>query len=258
MGSGQTMMRLEYPPGWRTPAIGLILTMIVGVCVHAGVARWSEAGSVVKWDGVAYFLHARTLVIDRDLSLSADLADAQGKFDEFSVKDVRGYAYVSERTGRTKLPWPIGSGVVMAPFYAAGWVLERFAAAAHGRPPDSYGELPQRLFALGSLVYGWLGIWCSYLLCRRVGSSGGAVIAGAAMVLGGPLVFYMLVQPSMMHAASFGLFGLAALLWWRLWHEDARPLYVVFFGLIIGLLIAIRYQNAVFGVLLAGLAIRHW
>ncbi len=155
---------------------------------------------------------------------------------------------------RVVLPWPVGSGLVMAPFYAAGYGLERLAAAISGREADPYGLLPQVGYGLGSLVYGWLAFWATFICCRRLVDASMAATAAAAALLAGPAVFYVFFNPTMAHASSLGLTALFVSLWHRSWAEErASKALSAGLGLLLGLLVIVRYQNAILGLLLLGL-----
>lgn len=240
----------------RAVVASLLIVLVAGVAAHSIVVVASESRSVVKWDGVAYFLFARTIVVDRDFDVASELEMASGYFEQVSVADVRSFTYVSPTSGRVRLPWPLGSGVVMAPFYAIGWVAETSIATVTNRPADSYGNLPQRFFAVGSLVYCWLGMLCSYLICCAIAPRAQAALAVASVFLGGTLAFYTMVQPAMMHAASFGMAGLAVYLWWPMWHQWPQSKRMAVLGAVVGALLTVRYQNALFALLPAVLAVK--
>jgi hypothetical protein len=75
-------------------------------------------------------------------------------------------------------------------------------------------------------------------------------------MLAGNAVFYIFVNPTMAHAMSFGLIALLMLLWWRQWELKTTYVNLVLTGLLLGLLISIRTQNILFGLLPAALLIR--
>lgn len=230
-----------------------ILVLAVGTATFAFVFRLSS-GFLFRHDGTGYFLYAYSIVTDFDTAVTDDYLELSAYVPEGSP------AMSGLRTRREAvpekvvLPWPIGSGLVMAPFYALGYGLEHAAAAVSGRAANPFGWLPQYGFGLGSLFYGWLGLWCTWLCCRRLASPVWAGFATLATVLGGPAVFYVFFQPSMAHAASFGLVALYVLGWWRRW--SGEPVSLAWLGLLSGLLVIVRYQNAIFGLLLAALLLR--
>lgn len=210
-----------------------------------------SSGYLFRNDGTGYFLYAQSMVLDFDTEVLDDYLalDARVPADSPAMSGLR--TRREPNPERVVFPWPIGSGLVMAPFYAAGYGLELAAAAVMGREPDPYGLLPQLFFGFGSLFYGWLGFWATYLACRQIAGAQPAGIASLAALIAGPAVFYIFFNPTMAHAPSFALAAVFVHLWWRRWAGEVTSTWSL--GLLLGLLIIVRYQNAVFGLLLVGL-----
>ncbi|MBV8202748.1 MAG: hypothetical protein JOZ15_19195 [Acidobacteria bacterium] len=241
---------------WR--AVGLSALLATGIAAAAlPLVAAHTGGWVLRNDGAAYFLYARALVLEG----STDPTAGYRRLDAHFPRDPSGpLAALRESvrtmpgTGRVALPWPVGAGVLMAPFYALGWGAEQLAAARSGRPPDSFGAIPQACYGLGAVVYGLLGFWASYLAAARVADAGASGIAVTALIFAGPAAFYIFFHPTMAHAPSFGLAALLVLLWWRLWDAgQAGVAELAGLALLLGLLVLVRYQNVVFGVLPAAL-----
>ena len=230
-----------------------LLVLAIGTATFAVVFKLSS-GFLFRHDGTGYFLYAYSIVTDLDTEVTDDYLELNAYVPEDSPA-MSGLRTRREPTPeKIVLPWPIGSGLVMAPFYAVGYGIEWGVASVSGRPANPFGWLPQYFFGLGSLAYGWLGLWCTWLCCRRVAAAPWAGVAPVVMVLGGPAVFYIFFHPSMAHAASFGLVALFVLLWWRRW--SGEPVSLAALGLLSGVLVIVRYQNAIFGLLLAVLLLR--
>ncbi len=252
---------LEMLPKKWLLASGIAVLLCGTVCFAAVMHLTS--GYLFRNDGTGYFLLTQSMVLDFDTEVTDDYLALDDRVPPESP------AMSGLRTRRQPNPervvfsWPIGSGLVMTPFYAAGYGLERLAATVAGSEPDPYGFLPQYAFGLGALFYGWLGFWATFLCCRRAtgsvapeGRKRDLAAAGAAM-LAGPAAFYVFFNPTMAHASSLGLTALFVLLWWRCWDGEAPGAKAfVGLGLMYGLLVIVRYQNAIFGLLLAGLVWR--
>lgn len=232
-----------------------IITLIVGLATFTATLG-PRSGFLVWGDGLAYFLYARSIVLDFDTDITQGYETLDARFPANSplMISLRDWAHRNTKTGKIVVPWPVGSGLVMAPFYALGYSVELMVAALTGRPADSYGLIPQYFYGFGSLIYGLLGFWATFLCCRRVADKKTAYLASLAVILGGPAVYYMFFQPSMAHVPSYGLISLLTLLWWRCWYEEAHGIALP--GLILGLLITIRYQNILFSTLLVVLVLR--
>ena len=227
--------------------------LIVGSACFAAVMH-RTSGYLFRNDGTGYFLLTQSMVLDFDTEVTDDylVLDDRVPPESPAMSGLRTRREANPE--RVVLPWPIGSGLVMTPFYAAGYGLERLAAAAAGREPDPHGFLPQVFYGLGALFYGWLGFWATFLCCRRLAGGGSSLIAVAVAMLAGPAVFYVYFSPTMAHAASLGLTALFVLLWWRCWDGEAStPRAFAGLGLLFGLLVIVRYQNVILGLLLAGL-----
>ncbi len=240
--------------------LSLVTTLAIGL-VAFSVTVSTTGGFLVWSDGFAYFFHARSLVVDGDTDITNEVNEFDRRYPEDSDKgavmeSIRAFSTRDPGTGRIVAPWPIGMGLVLAPFYAIGLAVESLVAFLQGREADSYGITPQYFFALGSLVFGLLGFWAMYLSCRRIADESRSYIAALATVFGGPVVFYVFVNPSMAHAVSFGLASALVLIWGRQWKSGTRPKAIVLPALLVGLLVTIRLQNAIFGVLLAALVVR--
>lgn len=245
----------------RVLGISVLITLVVGLASFR-VTTWTTSGFLVWSDGVAYFLYARSLVLDGNSDITNEfeevdkLKPAMSKSGSSLMDSIRVNTRLNPETGRVFTPWPVGAGVVMVPFYALGYATERLVAAVSGRAPNSYGVIPQYFFGIGSLAFGLLGFWATFLCCREVADTKRAYMGSLGAVLAGPAVFYIFVNPTMAHAMSFGLVALLTLLWWRQWKEGATPGRFALLGLLLGILISIRFQNAIFGILLAALLLR--
>jgi len=251
----------------RTVLLSLLLVLTVGSMSFLVTIKMSRAGSLVKTDGLAYFLYARSAVIDFDTDITNEYEELDARipagYDNMMVA-LRKHGKRHPQTGRIVVPWPVGSGLVMVPFYATGWGLELAVARLTGRPPDSYGLIPQFFYGTGSLLYGLLGFWCIYLICRRVeGAAHTRVlrvpvtwVCPPVAIFASSAAFYIFISPSMAHAASLGLVALFVLLWWQRWDGEAEGIALL--GFLLGVLVTVRYQNAMFFPLLVALVLREW
>ncbi|MEQ8767373.1 MAG: hypothetical protein RL885_25915 [Planctomycetota bacterium] len=233
----------------------LWITLVTGLLTFWLSAQVRQH-ALVGGDGLAYFLYARSLVVDLDTNLHDEILDMNERVpaDSSVIWSVNDLAEIDTDTREAELPWPIGAGLVHAPFYAAGLLGEALRAVITGSPIDTYGWIPQVFFCLGSLVFGWLGFCLTLRLVARAFPASRAIASTAAIFFAGPAVFYIFFHPSMSHAASFGLAAWLVLQFWDAWHEAPRHAFLM--GLTLGLMGIIRYQNGLFGLLLIAVAIR--
>jgi hypothetical protein len=251
-----TRRSLRLP--WRIVAASAVAAVLFALAVLALTIR-SSHGQVVWSDGIAYFLYARSAVVDLDLDLTDEFAylDPQFPPDSRAMEPLRKWSSRSA-DGKLRPPWPVGAGLIMTPFYAVGYGLERLSAALSGRSANSYGVIPQCAFALGSTAFGLLGFWCLVLMCREIADERFAYLASLGVTLCGPVVFFVFFHPSMAHASSFGLVTLMTLIWLRGWKYGTNLRTMLALGLLLGVAITVRYQNALFGILPAALTLKDW
>ena len=243
---------------WRAVVLSALAAVMVAIAV-LGVTVRSTQGFAVWSDGLAYFLYARSAVIDRDLYIGDefDYLDARVPVGSKAMEPLRKWT-VRSADGRLISPWPAGAGLLMAPFYAIGYGVEGAVAAVSGRLPDSYGFIPQIAFVVGSVAFGVLGFWCMFFLCRELVQPRIAYLSAIGVALCGPVVFYVLFHPSMAHAPSFGLAALFTLIWLRAWINGTNVRTIIALGLLLGVAATVRYQNALYGALLVALIVKEW
>ena len=241
--------------------LSIVFTLLLGAAAFR-VTVSTTSGSIVWSDGLAYFMYARSIALDHDTDLTNEYQELSQRFPwdpngpMTIMSSLWNWAQKDPVTGRISLPWPPGAGIVMLPFYMAGFGLESLVAQVKNRPVDSYGLIPQLGYCFGSLVYGLIGFWATFVCCRYVASEKVALLSAALVVLAGPLVFYIFFNPSMSHAAAFCFTALLVMLWLRCWNEGVTLRTSWLLGLNLGILILIRYQNVLFGILLAALYTR--
>jgi hypothetical protein len=241
---------------WRFLIASFALAFAIASAALALTVRSSD-GFAVWSDGVAYFLYSRSIVVDHDFDITNEFEYLNDHVPRSSkaLEPLRKWT-MRRADGTIQPAWPVGAGLVMAPFYALGYGVESLAARFQHRVADSYGLIPQVAFALGCVLLGLVGLWAMVLACREVADDRTAYQAGLGAVLCGPAVFYLLFNPTMAHAISLGLIGLVTLLWIRAWRHGATARSLAAMGLLLGIAATVRYQNAIFGVLLAALVLK--
>jgi len=203
-------------------------------------------------DGVGYYAPLASLLIDGDLDLRNELSQLNPAYLR---------AAYGTPEGTLGDPFPVGPAVLWAPTVWAvsklpsnGWLdrplrnpprtthvafAPRFARAVQG----CSGFLvlvggAVLVTALASLVRGWL-----------------AAVVVAVLVWATPVFYYVMVDPSYGHAASF--FSVALLTAASL-RDPQKKLPLMILGALWGLVALVRSQDAVFGLLLAPRLIDDW
>jgi hypothetical protein len=209
-------------------ALALVLLVALGVQL--------EDAHGVTTDGVIYFSQLRSVIFDGDLDVAAE------------------FAFLGQPP-RPSHVVPIGPTLVWLPLYlvVAGvdW-LGRTMSLWQG-PPDPAGAgltLPYvRAALLSSFGIGTIGLAVLHGHLRQAADRAVA-LATTLLIFGAtPLVWYMVYEPSMTHAASFGfvaLFVVAAVAWTSTAISRRRALML---GALLGLAFITRPQEAVFALL---------
>lgn len=248
------------PSAWTVAASGLpILGLISWRCCRGTHVPWSvclrqsadlhilalvllfalgvqmEDTHGVTSDGVIYFSQLRSVIFDGDLNVA----------QEFAFLD---------QPARPSHVVPIGTTIVWLPFYVAVAAVDT-AGRAIGwwlPPADPTGTgltLPYvRAALISSFLIGAIGLIAVHLRLRQEFGSATALVTTVLLFAATPLVWYMVYEPSMTHAASFGfvaLFVVAAGRWVR--PDMERPLAIVL-GSLLGLAVVTRPQEALFAL----------
>ncbi len=148
-----------------------------------------------RWDPSFYYAQIRSPVIDRDFNYRDETVPANG---------------AGEITAQGLQPslWPVGPSLLWGPFLLAahGIMLWLKPAFANGSSSLYIG-----LVSAGSALFGLLGVWVHYILCRRFSRPGLALTATALALFATPLFYYIFRQPLMAHSTSFLFLALVIL-----------------------------------------------
>lgn len=234
----------------------LVLAALAVALVPAGRARrpvvlacalaaaWSlvaRVGPEFRGDAGSYFVYLRSAAFDRDLDFRNDW---QGL--ELPVP-------AALPSGRPLNTQSVGPALAWSPFFAAAHLYVRWEPSGR-HAADGFAPPYRRAAALGTPAYVLVGVvLLGGALARRFGTRIGWT-ALAAAVLATPVVYYTFVVPAMAHGLTFA--ACAALLWACLRAREApsarRWLAV---GLLLGLAALMRWQAAVWALLVVWLAL---
>lgn len=211
------------------------------VALAAGVAFLGTGLSrpSIRMDGHGYYAPLASAVFDGDLDLADEFAHADRHMRQ---------TYFVLADGRTANPFAVGAAILWAPaVLAAQWTDP--SAVGHRDPARwryaSPAYLPRyvRAIAIATGLEALLAAGILWVALRRRTGPVAATWGTAAAVLGTPLVYYALAEPSYAHTASFlaATCLLACVL-------GRAPL--VLQGAAWGLCALVRWQDAVLGLLL--------
>jgi Dolichyl-phosphate-mannose-protein mannosyltransferase len=207
----------------------------------------------VRGDGVGYYAYARAMLIEHSLDFRNDWKSANQSFTMGRL-DANGNILPENFTvtGHIENHFTVGPAILWAPFLIGAHlaVLLADALGAH-IPPDGFSWPYLYAMAIGTAVYGFLGLWISFRLARRYFSESSAFIATLGIWFATSLPVYMYFNPSWSHALS--AFVVALFLWcWNQTREKRSLAQWIALGLLTGLALDVYYPNFVI-ILLPGL-----
>ena len=202
---------------------------------------------VIHGDGVGYYAYARAPLIQHNLRFEPDWRRANLGFAQLHTSsdgrvDPNQYA----PTGYIANVFSIGPALLWSPFlllvHAA--ILLSDSLGAH-LARDGF-SLPYRIaMALGTAIYGFLGLWLSFSIARKYVLEKWALLATLGIWFATALPVYMYFNPAWSHAHS--VFAVALFLWY--WHRTRASRSVsqwALLGLIAGLMLDVYFSNGVF------------
>ena len=185
-------------------------------------------------DPVGYYSWARSLLIDGDLNVA----------NEFLYYEMGKMPVTA--TGYTHNQWAAGSSLLWLPGMLAAHVSVS-ALEPLGIPivADGYSWPYLGAASLTSTVAGLGAVLISYHLARKLFGGFAALLASVVIWLASPLVFYQYHQPLMSHANDACLGALFVWVWWTARDHDFSPRWMLLLGVIIGVAVWVRPQNAI-------------
>ena len=191
-------------------------------------------------DGVQNYAPLRSLLVDGDLDYANDYAHYfhlnPDWFDNLPVAS-------DPTTQHPTNLYGIGSAILWAPWIATvhGTALALNASGFTNIRTDGYGLPYQWGLAIASCFYASVGLLLLFRFLTRLSSPDAAFWSVLAIWLASPLIFYMVLHPSMSHANSFFLAVVMMVIYAG---GDSIRRWAAL-GAVAGLLVLTRYQDAV-------------
>ena len=249
-------MQPPRPPEWLVIASGLPLLLLASRAAYRGhpaswrgffASTWDVhalaaillAALAVQFadthgittDGVIYFTQLRSVIFERDLDVAAE------------------FAYLNQPP-RPSHVVPIGPTFVWLPLYvmvAAVHALARGLGLASADPASLGLTLPYiRVALVSSFAIGAIGLFALHGRLRREFSPAAAFAASSLLFAATPLIWYMVYEPAMTHAASFGFVALFIVAAASLTSVHMTAPASVLLGALLGLAVMTRPQEALF------------
>ncbi|MFI5244479.1 MAG: hypothetical protein ACHQQR_04580 [Gemmatimonadales bacterium] len=210
---------------WDLYVLGALLVLVASA-QHA----WNEG---VTSDGSLYFAHLRSLIFDRDLQIGPELA--------FLRLPPRPHHVV-----------PIGPSILWAPLYLivafGDWLSATLGLRTRATGVALGLTLPyMRATFASSLAVAAAGLFAIHLRLRQEFGAAIALVTSTLTLLATPLAWYIVFEPSMTHAASFGVVSLALVASER-WLSRGSPTrgQAITIGALFALAILVRPEDGLF------------
>jgi len=202
---------------------------------------------IVHGDGVGYYAYARAPLIQHNLRFEEDWRHANLYFSQ--ARTLLGGQLLSSEyteTGYVSNLFSIGPAMLWTPFLlvAHGIVLTANAFGAH-IPANGFSTPYILAMALGTAIYGFLGLLLSYFLARKYLEERWAFLSTLGIWGASSLPVYMYFNPAWSHAHS--AFAVALFLWYWDRTRDSRTfLQWIFLGSLGGLMVDVYFSNGIF------------
>ncbi|MBI4672668.1 MAG: glycosyltransferase family 39 protein [Chloroflexi bacterium] len=209
---------------------------------------------VAASDEIEYFSYLPSILLDGDLNFRNQYEYFCNRDPDDCVKSRFKETFLDLKTptGLQINFGPLGTAVLWLPFYLVAHlvalVLQNFnpAFAANGiSTPYIYAV------CVGSVFYGWLGIYLAYRIARHYFAEVTALGAALVILFATNAVYYMYVAPAFSHAASLFASALFVYVWWRTRDSRAQGNWQswILLGASGGLMTMVREQEGVFFVI---------
>jgi len=200
----------------------------------------------VRGDGVGYYAFGRAILIGDNLDFTRDWLAANSSFRMGRV-DSDGNINQNQFTvtGHLDNHFTIGPAILWAPFLVtAHLVVEASHIFGSQVSADGFSSPYRIAMALGTALYGFLGIWLSFLLAKKYCGEKWAFLGALGIWFASSLPVYMYFNPSWAHAHS--AFVAALFLWyWDRTRTDRSAAQWLILGAIAGLMMDVYYINGV-------------
>jgi hypothetical protein len=215
--------------------IGLVGVLAVAATawIYASPLPYTQPGPI-RGDGLGYYAYLPATLLDHDLSMRRT-GRRSFKNDPALIPGVRvipgkGGAYLDQ--------YGVGESVLLAPFFAAGYVV----AAVSGEPRGGYSWPYEAAVSAASIVYLLLGLGLLASVLKRWFSRRTVVLTLLGLTFGAAVFDYATFEPSMSHVYSFFAIALVMRLTLRVWDRPSLASACAL-GAALGLVGLIRLTN---------------
>jgi hypothetical protein len=202
---------------------------------------------IVHGDGVGYYAYARAPLIQHNLHFEEDWRHANlNFFQSRSGPDGQLLPEEYTETGYVSNLFAIGPAMLWMPFLLVAHILVLFIRL-FGAPTLANGfSFPYILaMAMGTAIYGFLGLLLSFSLARKYIDEWSAFFATVGVWFASSLPVYMYFNPAWSHAHS--AFIVALFIWyWDKTRQQRAIRQWLLLGILAGLMVDVYFPNGVF------------
>ncbi|MEW6103419.1 MAG: hypothetical protein AB1630_06340 [bacterium] len=196
-------------------------------------------------DGLGYFIYTRSLLLDHNLSFLNELKS-------LSINPEANKYFHYTQNGYISSPFAIGTPILWIPFFLFAHILILFCnffKTGYIIPTDGNSYLYLFSVSLGSCIYGILSLFLSLKLCLRLFLIKDSFLSLLAIWLSSPFVFCFYYMPNYSHLADSFAISLFLLMWVSSKDKNGLVWWFIY-GISFGLLVLVRWQNLLLGILL--------
>lgn len=187
-----------------------------------------------SWDPSYYYAQLRSPIIENDLDFRNETV-------------TNGYVTKVTVTGLQGSAWPVGPSILWSPFFLLAHCFVSLLAPAKA---TGFSSPYIALVSFGSALYGIIGLFLLYRICRRFGDQYIAAIAVALALGATPLFFYIFRQPIMAHTTSLLVSATLVLFYVHLTENQClNNQSGLCFGVLLGLSFLTRWAGILYVVL---------
>jgi len=178
----------------------------------------------LRGDGIGYYAYIASLVIDHDLYFENEYRHAD-PWHYRNLFDLQGRLkpHLYTCTGLVANLCSVGPSLLWAPFFLTAHTFTALFNALplpHAPIPQDGFSLPYRYFcALGTALYGFLGLFLAFSVARRLFDEWVAFWATLGIWFASGLPVYMYFLPFMSHTHSAFACNLLVWFWWRTYDQ---------------------------------------
>ena len=202
---------------------------------------------IVHGDGVGYYAYVRAPLIQHNLHFEEDWRHGNLNFSQ-SRTGADGQLLPQEytETGYVSNLFSVGPAILWFPFLLLAHLFVLTFNFLGGHIPANGFSFPYVLaMAMGTAIYGFLGLVLAFSLARKYVDEKWAFLATMGVWFASSLPVYMYFNPAWSHAQS--AFVVALFLWyWERTRAARGTSQWILLGLIAGLMVDVYFPNGIF------------